>query len=217
MNLGLSTALDNGLLPGRGQAIIWTNAGILLIWTLGTNFREILSKIHTFSFKKIHLKISSAKWRPFCLGLNELKSNLSLQNMSGASSCRRTPFCVPLLTAEVTGPGQHGRKASWWEKTSSRHSVENAQKRWGPILKSRQSFRHNDSLYNSLREICRSSTGLGSSKVLVLGTWYLMQNLEYLVLTCTWHFEIQKYLVLTCTWRQSTWYLSKYFQVLLSN
>ena len=59
--------------------------------------------------------------------------------------------------------------------------------------------------------------GLGSSKVLVLGTWYLMQNLEYLVLTCTWHFEIQKYLVLTCTWRQSTWYLSKYFQVLLSN
>ena len=60
-------------------------------------------------------------------------------------------------------------------------------------------------------------SGLGSSKVLVLGTWYLMQNLEYLVLTCTWHFEIQKYLVLTCTWRQSTWYLSKYFQVFLSN
>ena len=57
-----------------------------------------------------------------------------------------------------------------------------------------------------------SVPGLGSSKVLVLDTWYLMQNLEYLVLTCTWHFEIQKYLVLTCTWRQSTWYLSKYFQ-----
>ena len=62
-----------------------------------------------------------------------------------------------------------------------------------------------------------SLPGLGSSKVLVPGTWYLMQNLEYLVLTCTWHFELQKYLVLTCTWRQSTWYLSKYFQVLLSN
>ena len=27
-------------------------------------------------------------------------------------------------------------------------------------------------------------------------TWYLIQNLEYLVLTCTWHFEILKYLVL---------------------
>ena len=34
---------DNGLSPGRRQAIIWTNAGILLILTLGTNFREIIS------------------------------------------------------------------------------------------------------------------------------------------------------------------------------
>ena len=32
-------------------------------------------------------------------------------------------------------------------------------------------------------------------------TWYLMQIIDYLVLTCTWPFEIQKYLVLTCTWR----------------
>ena len=64
---------DNGLSPGRRQAIIWTNAGILLTWTLGTNFGEISNEIHEFSFKKMHLKISSAKWRPFCLGLNVLK------------------------------------------------------------------------------------------------------------------------------------------------
>ena len=32
---------DNGLLPGRRQAIFWTNAGILLIGPLGTNFSEI--------------------------------------------------------------------------------------------------------------------------------------------------------------------------------
>ena len=63
---------DNGLLPGRRQAIISTNAGILLIRTLWTNFSEILSEIHAFSFKKMHLKVSSAKWQPFCLGLNEL-------------------------------------------------------------------------------------------------------------------------------------------------
>ena len=63
---------DYGLSPGRRQAIIWTNAGILLIWPLGTNFSEILIAIETFSFKKMHLKISSAKWRPFCLGLNVL-------------------------------------------------------------------------------------------------------------------------------------------------
>ena len=61
---------DNGLSPGRRQAIIWTNIGILLIRTLRTNFSEILSEIHTFSSKKMHLKMSSVKWRPFCLGLN---------------------------------------------------------------------------------------------------------------------------------------------------
>ena len=43
---------DNGLSPGRRQTIIWTNAGILLIGPLGTNFSEIFIEIHTFSFKK---------------------------------------------------------------------------------------------------------------------------------------------------------------------
>ena len=53
-------ASDNGLSPGRRQAIIWINAGILLIGPLGTNFNEILIETHTFSFKKMHLKMSSA-------------------------------------------------------------------------------------------------------------------------------------------------------------
>ena len=52
---------DNGLLPEPRQAIIWTNAGILLIGPLGTNFNEILIEILTFLFKKIHLKLSSGK------------------------------------------------------------------------------------------------------------------------------------------------------------
>ena len=52
---------DNGLLLGRHQAIIWTNAGILLILTFETNFSEILSEIHAFSFQKMHLRMSSAK------------------------------------------------------------------------------------------------------------------------------------------------------------
>ena len=63
---------DNGLLPGRRQAITWTNAGILLIGPLGTNFSEI--EIYRFSFTKMHLKMSSGKWWPFCLGLNVLNS-----------------------------------------------------------------------------------------------------------------------------------------------
>ena len=66
---------DNGLSPGRRQAIIWTNAGILLIGPLGTNFSEISIEILIFSFKKMRLKVSSAKWRPFCLGLNVLNGS----------------------------------------------------------------------------------------------------------------------------------------------
>ena len=67
---------DNGLSPGRRQAIIWTNARILLIGPLGTNFSEIWIEIWIFSFRKMHLKMSSAKWRPFCLGLNVLKTHV---------------------------------------------------------------------------------------------------------------------------------------------
>ena len=52
---------DNGMSPDRRQAITWTNAGISLIGHSGTNFSEILIKIHTFSLKKMHLKMSSGK------------------------------------------------------------------------------------------------------------------------------------------------------------
>ena len=52
---------DNGLSPGRRQAIIWTSVGILLVWHLETNFTEIVNEIYTYSFKKIHLKMSSGK------------------------------------------------------------------------------------------------------------------------------------------------------------
>ena len=67
---------DNGLSPVRRQAIIRTNAGILLIGPFGTNISKILIIIYTFSFKKMNLKMLSAKWRPFCLSFNVLKSNL---------------------------------------------------------------------------------------------------------------------------------------------
>ena len=65
-------ASDNGLSPGQCQAIIWTDAGILLIRPLGTNLSEILIQIHAFSFNKTHLKMSSLNQGTFCLGLNVL-------------------------------------------------------------------------------------------------------------------------------------------------
>ena len=67
-----SIGSDNGLSTGWYQAIIWTNTEILLIGLLGTNFSEILIKIHTFLFRKMHLEMMSGKCQPFCLSLNIL-------------------------------------------------------------------------------------------------------------------------------------------------
>ena len=72
---------DNGLSPIWRQAIIQTNARILSIGLLGTNFSEILIKIQNFSFTKMHLKISSAKWRPFCPRGDELSHRYILHQM----------------------------------------------------------------------------------------------------------------------------------------
>ena len=77
----VSIASDNGLSPIRRQAIIYTNTGSLLIGPSGTNFSENRIEIQTFSLTKMHLKISSAKWRTFrpernesthCLGTSSL-------------------------------------------------------------------------------------------------------------------------------------------------
>ena len=73
---------DNGLSPGRRQAIIWNNAGLLLIEPLRTNFNEISIGILTFSFKKMHLNMSSAKRRPFCLGLYVLMNCRASDNLN---------------------------------------------------------------------------------------------------------------------------------------
>ena len=65
---------DNGLSPGRRQASMWTNARILLIGPLGTNFSEILIGIQTFSLTKNALQnvvceMTSILFRPQCVNL----------------------------------------------------------------------------------------------------------------------------------------------------
>ena len=79
---------DNGLSPDWHQAIFWTNAGLLSIGPLRTYFNENLIKIQQFSMKKMHMKMSSAKWRPSCLGLNVLIStHYSILETCGRSIC----------------------------------------------------------------------------------------------------------------------------------
>ena len=63
---------DNGLSPGRRQAIIWANGGIFLIETLGTHFSEILIEILTFFiqenvFESVVCEIAAILSRPQCV------------------------------------------------------------------------------------------------------------------------------------------------------
>ena len=64
--------LDNGLSPVWHQAIVWTNADIIVIESLETNFSSIWIKTQQFSCKWICLKMTSAKCLRSCSGLNVL-------------------------------------------------------------------------------------------------------------------------------------------------
>ena len=78
---------DNGLSSGWGQAITWTNVGILLIGPLGTNFSEMLIEIHTFSLKKTHLK-KLADWTASLSILDQIFDHeiwLYQENLYGSS------------------------------------------------------------------------------------------------------------------------------------
>ena len=63
---------NNGLSPDRRRAIIWINAGILLIGPLGTNSSEILIEIHAFAiqenaFENVVWKMAAILSRPQCV------------------------------------------------------------------------------------------------------------------------------------------------------
>ena len=105
MHIGVSKLTiigsNNGLSPGQRQAIIWTIAGILLIGPLWINFSDILIKIHTFSFRKMHLKMTSGKWRPSCLGLKVFINALDAIPCYHWP-CYNHPNCTYIYTKQIT-------------------------------------------------------------------------------------------------------------------
>ena len=116
---------DNGLSPGRRQAIIWTNAGVLLIGPLGTNFSEILIKILTFSFKKMHLKMSSGKWRPSCLGLNVLSQCLAT-SLTGNCLIKAYDFTIQWYCkshTEIKVSKMHILQCMCWKVSKVSHEI----------------------------------------------------------------------------------------------
>ena len=109
-------------MPGRRQAIIWINAGILLIGPLETLFNEILIGILICSFKKMRLKVSSVKRRPFCLGVNVLRqyywcrwmADESSNSIAGSSQQNPTDNKQLLTVSSVTSKDNLSSKILIW-------------------------------------------------------------------------------------------------------
>ena len=66
---------DKGLSPEQRQAIIWTNAGILSIRHLRTNFSQILIKFSNIFIQENAFENAVCEIAAIFLGLIVLKSN----------------------------------------------------------------------------------------------------------------------------------------------
>ena len=94
---------DNGLSPGWRQAIIWTNAGILLTGPLETNFSEILIKSHTFHSQKCLWKsclqngghfVLTSMWYIYTFMFPLKKSMARCKSMATPTKCSYHSFCA---------------------------------------------------------------------------------------------------------------------------
>ena len=92
---------DNGLSPGRRQAISWTNAGISLIVPSGKNSPLNLHRNSYISIQKMQLKMSSPERRQFCLGPNVLKLTW-VNSMETYATCMNCPcYCITLVSLKL--------------------------------------------------------------------------------------------------------------------
>ena len=99
------------LSPVWRQAINRTNAGLLSIGPWGTNFNEILIEIHTFSFKKMRLKMSSAKLVAILSWGDELMGSMTANFCQ--SSAPTTTHCIQHRTQLTAEPGTLGPFCRW--------------------------------------------------------------------------------------------------------
>ena len=94
-----SIGSDNGLSPGRWYAIIWPNAGKLIIDPLGNKFNEILIKSIHFHFQEnefenVVWKMAAILSRPECVSKPVIQ--LQLNNMICSSVVVIPWTCVTL-------------------------------------------------------------------------------------------------------------------------
>ena len=95
-----SIGSDNGLSPDRRQAIVWTNAGILLIGPLhGSRLQWNLNRnLYRFIQENAALENIVWKWRPFCLGLNVFTTRYNVVNWVGNQYRSINSYVFPILS-----------------------------------------------------------------------------------------------------------------------
>ena len=102
---------DDGLSPGRRQAIIWTNAGIVN-WNLRNKLQWNFNRNSNIVIQEMRLKVSSAKRRPFCLGnvLNSMDFDKDFRSTIQAHGW-------------FTGTGTDSRKIGPSRLTATKHNI----------------------------------------------------------------------------------------------
>ena len=102
--------------PVRRQAITSTNALLLSIRPLATNFSDIWIEIQNFSFMKMHLKMSFAKCQPFCPGGDELTNAYRDPRLRTASLGYNEifPFIISYVKWGMRKLGLETTGCCWW-------------------------------------------------------------------------------------------------------
>ena len=88
---------DNCLSPGQRHAIIWTDAGILLIGPSKTDFNEIIH-FHSRNFWKCPLiaRFMGPTWGPSGADMTQVGPRWAPWTLLSGSSGRWRPFCLGL-------------------------------------------------------------------------------------------------------------------------
>ena len=116
----VSIGSDNGLSPIRHQAsVVLTSAGLLSTGPLATNFSEFLIKTQNFSSTKMQRQISSAKYRSFFPGWDELTQSLRLSDAIRRQGTEST--LAQVMACCLTAPS-HYLNQCWLIITSVRSS-----------------------------------------------------------------------------------------------
>ena len=119
----------NGLSSGRRQAIVCTNAAILLILPLATNFTKLFSNFKYFYQRKCIWKCRPEKCRPFCRGPNVLRMQTYVSCVAVVPTQNVLDSCITFVhTIQWNNPTVQGQNrpipnSNYMDKSRQLHTV----------------------------------------------------------------------------------------------